>query len=462
MFFGAVPTECIEQVFRVTDFTKWKAAYVCCSGSFRIERALRTSFPNLPIYSNDVALYSTAIGRLSAGQPFEVGFKGKLAFVEDYLKMIADENKQDSFTRQVNRTAAVLVACEMSRFARKNLYAQKHYAHFESNFAHYHSKAVEKINKLLPQQTITDYFAGDWREHYRKAFKEDGAGILAFPPFFKGDYEHQYRFIDENTVWDSPSYDLYDPKMLGDILEEIHASGSPYVLLSDQHFEGHKPVISFVTGRKVPHFCYSPTDKSSIRELYNRPEPFKYTPIDAVKLTEKTKVQIVPTDGVKLNFLKDVYLAKGIRHTPGVANYLIYLDKMLVGGIIYSLPKYGAYGPGAIYLLYDVTLTRDAKLSKLVAVIATSKTLLDDVGRKIVNRIDTVVTTARTKNPISMKYRGIYELRSRRPSDEVEGENIIQYVSGVRPQTPQELYAEWWKKSGRKDVEQLKNRKPQG
>jgi hypothetical protein len=65
MFYGAVPTECIEQVFRIIDFSAWQKAYVCCSGSFRIERALKAKFPHLQVISNDVSLYSSAVGYLA-------------------------------------------------------------------------------------------------------------------------------------------------------------------------------------------------------------------------------------------------------------------------------------------------------------------------------------------------------------------------------------------------------------
>ena len=83
MFFGAVPTACIEQVFKIIDFTKWQKAYVCCSGSFRIERALRKEFPELQIYSNDVSLYSSALGFLNSGKEIEISFDKELSFINE-------------------------------------------------------------------------------------------------------------------------------------------------------------------------------------------------------------------------------------------------------------------------------------------------------------------------------------------------------------------------------------------
>jgi len=54
-------------------------------------------------------------------------------------------------------------------------------------------------------------------------------------------------------------------------------------------------------------------------------------------------------------------------------------------------------------------------------------------------RFKGVFTTAFTDAPVSMKYRGIYELRGRK-------EGHLQYYSAIRQQTPREIYTEWFKK----------------
>nr|BDD45305.1 hypothetical protein 25 [bacterium] len=439
MFYGAVPTSCIEQLVKIVDFDSWEAVYLCCSGSFKIERALKASFPDIEIYSNDVSLYSTAIGKLLVGEEFDVTFTGDLEFIEGKL----------AGSDFLSKTAAILVSFEMARYGKQNNpYAKGHFDYYVENFDTFLEKAKAKLETLLPKMQIAGYFAGDWRKHVETAIN-NGCGVAAFPPFFKGDYENQFKFVDANIKWDAPTYDLYDPKMLGDIIDNIDASGIPYCILSDQLFEYRKPVLEYVTGRKVPHYCYARTDKSSVRHLYREPEPFHYEPVDVMKLSKKSKVQIVPADSKVMDFIKDVYLQKTIIHSQGVANFLVFIDNMLVGGIIYSLPKFPTFGHNTIYLLSDVTISRDAKLSKLVATIATSKTLLNAVSRKLISRIDYVVTTARTRKPVSMKYRGIYELLNRRVADDASEGNIINYGSKMRSETPQTMYKNWWNKYGK-------------
>lgn len=55
-----------------------------------------------------------------------------------------------------------------------------------------------------------------------------------------------------------------------------------------------------------------------------------------------------------MNFLKDKYLAKGINHVSGIANFLVLVAGALAGGFIYAREKYG--GSGGIYLLSDFAI----------------------------------------------------------------------------------------------------------
>lgn len=445
MFFGTVPNQCIEQILRVIPFDRWSDAYVCCSGTFKIEQALHGRFQNLRIHGNDVSLWSCAIGQYLIDQPVELTFHDRLQFIEDRFT---------PETPFVERVGAVLVAQEMSRYARNNSYCLKHWHFYVESFDQHLQKACEKLQNLHSKAGLHDYFPGDWRDHIRHA-AENGGGVAAFPPFFRGDYESQYKFIEANIKWKPAPYDLYNPKDLGGILDWVDELGIQYCILSDQVFENRKPMLEFVAGRKVPHYCYSSTSRSSVRHIFSKPEPFLYKPIVPAKLTRDSKVTVVPAEAKHLNFIKDIYLAKGIIHSSGLVNYFVFVDDMLAGGVIYALSKYGATDPEtgkvyhaseSVYLLSDVSLTTENKLSKLIAMLATSATLTTPVSTRLLSRIQYIVTTARSKNPVSMKYRGIYTLLSRRESDDPidNGKLILQYGAAIRPEDPNAIYREWF------------------
>ena len=67
MFTGAVPRPVVEQILRTVDFGAWGDVYVCCSGSFRVDRAIKERHPNARIHSNDVSLLSCGLGRAGQG-----------------------------------------------------------------------------------------------------------------------------------------------------------------------------------------------------------------------------------------------------------------------------------------------------------------------------------------------------------------------------------------------------------
>lgn len=436
-FFGTVPTKCVEQVIGTVPFKDWPAVYVCCSGTFRIEQALTQVLGSgAPIYSNDVSLYSSVLGAWLTDKPFELTFKDDLGFIEEHVNDFQ------------SRVAAVLVAHEMSRFTHNNDYSRQMFGYYSQHFEEFHQKAIAKLTHLKETVSIRRYDARDWRAHVDEAIAQ-GAGIAAFPPFIMGDYENQYKFLERCVDWPTPTYDLYDPSQLDGILTKIEESGVPYCVLSDQTWpEKRKPMLHYVQGRKKPHFCYANTNRSSVRHLSSTNAPFKYEPVDPWELRPSATVEVAQAPGDALNYFKDVYLATNIIHTGGLRGYFVLLDGKYAGGIIYADAQRNigkVQARRALYILSDVSVTGDRRLSKLVAMIATSRDVVRPLAVRLMKRVDWVVTTARSVGPVSMKYRDIYELETR-TYDEEEGRHILNYVAPVVDKTPQQIYKQWFKK----------------
>ena len=124
------------------------------------------------------------------------------------------------------------------------------------------------------------------------------------------------------------------------------------------------------------------------------------------------------------------------RRKEGTIAVAYDLPRHLVGGFIYARHRSGG---DAIYLLSDFALAPKSRLSKLIAMLATSQTVIGRMEVKLMHRITTVYSTAFTDRPVSMKYRGIYDLIGRKPG-------ILNYASKVRPQTPGQIYVEWFQR----------------
>jgi len=453
LFQGVMPLKCINQILRVIDFQKWEKCFVCCSGTFRLERLLTMTFPHLEIHSNDVSLFSTTIGRSATREPFEIRFVNRLSFIEEQFPEMAF----------ADRVAAVHLAFQMSRFVGNNLYAQKHFQYFIDNFEKLLPLQSEKITGTIQDMRISSYFAGDWRDHVQNTMQTEGAGIIGFPPFFKAGYERQFKFIDENISWESPRYEVYDPKDLESIIDWIDASGTPFFIISDQLFDDHPPSTEFTKAGRAPHYGYTNTKRSSLVCVPTRSKPFKYIPVKVEKLHEESTVKIVPFEPDEMNFLKDCNLSNKIKHVGGMWNFAVFVDDMLVGGLILSLDKFNSQGK--LYLLSDFSISRAAKLSKMVAMLSTSKTVVRQIDIRRLTKTKTIMTTAFSNHPVSMKYRGIFNLTVRKESQSAETRYALNYESDVSDLTAQEIYNKWWYRYGpgsERKGRKIKNRNSTG
>ncbi len=101
------------------------------------------------------------------------------------------------------------------------------------------------------------------------------------------------------------------------------------------------------------------------------------------------------------------------------------------------------------YMLSDfpVAPTDYDRLAKLVlyaALSAESKALAEQVNRC---RIDSLLTTAFTRNAVSMKYRGLFDLVSRK--EQADGRNMLNYAAPMGKWTSQEGLEEWKRRHSR-------------
>ncbi len=65
MFVGSVPREVVTQLLRVTDIRPGDKVFVCCSGSFRVDLAIKTTHPGVRVAYNGVSLLICAVGAAS-------------------------------------------------------------------------------------------------------------------------------------------------------------------------------------------------------------------------------------------------------------------------------------------------------------------------------------------------------------------------------------------------------------
>lgn len=422
MFIGSIPKKLITQI--LGNIRLKPRVYIGCSGSFRTEHAIKNLMPDKQVYGNDVSLLSCAVGNLLTGQSLDVEFSGRL---EPLNQLRGDA---------VANTSAICLAITLARFKGNNQYSQAHFAHILRNLSDYHRTERDKLLKYIDGFTIDGFFAGDFHHQIETARENDGT-VIMFAPTYKGGYENIYKFVNTSVTWDAPSYGVWDPDNTEDLIKHLLEENQNFAIVSDRRMEAIEPRIMFA-GSNKPIYMYANDARSSIRRESKKSQPFRYRLMDVNAITENSKVEIVLLNAQQINFLKNIYLAKGINHKSGMMNFAVLVDGMLAGAFIFSMAQYGDKIHN-IYMLSDFSTSRNRKLSKLIPMLATSRDVINHVNRQYVIDIQSVYTTAFTTKPVSMKYRGIYQLAKR-------GEGFLNYSSAVRNLSPQEIFREWYRK----------------
>ncbi|MBI4291308.1 MAG: hypothetical protein HY661_07515 [Betaproteobacteria bacterium] len=426
MFIGAVPKEVVGQVLATVPFDAWGNVYVGCSGSFRFDRAVKMRHPECRVYSNDVSLLTCSIGALAMGREFPVKFKGALAFVEPAIDGLDFRG----------RVAAVMVAAAMGNFTGKNEYAQVHFRHYREHFRTFVDQALPKLDALVAEIKIEEFYAGDFLEQADRA-ENSGGGMACFAPTYKGGYERIYKLVNENVEWPAPKYGIWNPDSLPALIVSLEERHIPYCVISDQLLADRTPTTEW-RGSNKPVYTYSSNQAASLRRRLPNEVPFKYTPVEPAAITAESKVSMCVVDSKRMTYLKNVYLTKGIEHTTGQINCLVLIDGALAGGFIFAQTRFGDK-TRELYMLSDFAIARERRLSKLIPMIATCREVIQPINRRLLIKVEYIVTTAFTTKPVSMKYRGIFEL-DKRTADH------LQYQSAVRNQSIQDVFHEWLRK----------------
>jgi hypothetical protein len=136
-------------------------------------------------------------------------------------------------------------------------------------------------------------------------------------------------------------------------------------------------------------------------------------------------------------------LKKGIEYTTGMSPLMVFLDGYLFGFLLFDVIRYGMDQDKAtrgVYLLSDFVITHPIKkISKLLLLTTKTKELQQILKEKFIQSVDFILTTAFTDKPVSMKYRGVYNLIKR-------GEGFLQYSTECGKITTTEAVRTWIKK----------------
>ncbi len=377
----------------------WKGlpVYIACSGNFTVERILARCGVGA-IHSNDVSIYSCALGWHLANTPKRYVIKAQeYSWLESYL------------TTGPATIATLLLAGEMLKVSGDNAYGHRMAAEYRRRWPELHAKTVERVTKATAGLSV-EYFAGDCREFLASADKD--AVCISFPPTYKGGYENLFKKLDVVFDWPKPTYQLFSPEDFEAFSQTVR-SFRHWMISSDVEQPAlaaqHVATVQTTLISK-PVFMYSdsaPTRLATARQNIGV-SPWAPRTDEVIE-----PIQVSRIDAKTMNAIRSQYLSKHITVCDASRNYAVLSAGKLLGAFSFSLPR--GKLDCEMYLLSDFAIrpSPHKRLSKLILACVVSKEVKDDLEQWMCCRIRTIGTTAFTDKPVSMKYRGLFEVHSR-------------------------------------------------
>jgi hypothetical protein len=449
MFQGSIPASGLKVMANVIKDWKCEKIYVGCSGNFTVERCISKFFEGT-ILSNDVTIYSANLGKYFAGEElvdFEVreDYEGYCQYFRDYMNT------------DTEKMATMILATDILPYEKKNIpYFKRMLKAYEEQWPEMHKTMCIKLENI--ETKIENFYYGDVMNMLDEI--DEDTGFVSFPPFFKGGYEKMWKDLETTFTYEPPSYVEFDPdKHIAIFCEKVKKAknfiiGTERIVPELQEFYSGMAL----TAKNKPIYFYSRTDK----RVFIRPlTKHSLLKVERIKKNDKiNNVEIKKLSHEQFDELRAVYLSKMITPARESAAFGLFTDNKLFGVFAFStsMTLVNSFenmisGP-TIYLMTDFAIspTSETHLSKLVLNCILSKEVKQIAENLMNKRVRSVCTNAFSKNPISMKYRSVFEQLNRREMDvdkatgKVTKYNLT-YGALMGQWTLQEGYEKWKQKS---------------
>ena len=401
--------------------TSWrcKDVYVGCSGNFTIERVIADM--GFRVHSNDVTLYSSALGNYLSDQPIGVSinesYSDKWGWLSEYMVSPA------------GKLSVVLIGSQMfmGDGTSSNRYYERLYDGYLKQWDTMYSKTVAKVESATP--FLASYHAGDVVEWVKTLPRQ--SAFVCFPPFYAGDYESMFKRLGRVISWDEPQYDMLDDDRLQVLFQQ--AQQFDYWMVGNNvrrpEFEDALCGVVRTTNRGVPIYIYSNCPVRRVVSPCQALEPLLAPHLGPDDILGDDLTMHPLTYG-QFASLRSSYMNHHIVPGKPSLSFAFAVGGKIIGACAWSIEatasRTSTQGHHSLYLLSDfpVAPTQYPRLAKLVlygALSHESRLLTEQFTNK---RCRYVSTTAYTPRPVSMKYRGLFDLVSRKELGDDVGESL--------------------------------------
>lgn len=424
MFTGAINSDVKSVLHALSQEWGGENVNIVCSGNFTIERILST-LRSCKIHGNDVSLYSSVIGGYLTGKNIEVRLSGleEYQWLERYLTPGID-------------TVATMMLCTkvFPCISKQPAYYKRILKAYMAEWPALHKKTCTKILPILDDELCLSSYNCEDGFDFAMRVPNDSV-VITYPPTYKGGYERLYKKFDEAFVWNKPKYVMFNEARLEELFK-ICMSKDRWVVIRDIFVEEWNDYIvgKIQTSiRSKPVYVYS--NEPNKKYLSVTRQKIDSLPIKRLQGEIQSPIKLMEISQGQMNLLRSEYLSKHIAPASAVVRFAVVCGGELVGAVGFVPSK---YTNDAAYMMTDFAIspTGYKRLSKLVLSAVISKEMRDVLEQRFNSRITKIQTTAFTKKAISMKYRGLFEIHSKK-------NDMINYESLSGRWTLEEGYR-WW------------------
>lgn len=418
-----------------------------CAGNFTVGAALRSGGYTGRISGCDITLYTSALGVYLAGTALDVSEREDCP---EHLRGFLDCSAPASLA------ASVAIMLDLRQVWKgQSVWHRRVLANYRREWPRLMEKTLVKLTAYRAHMAQGDGFAYVPQDAvaFLDAHDPEYAVFIAPPTFGSRDYINQERMLAASAQWDAPEYKDISFQDVP-IYEKITSFRQWMIIMERPLPEIEKilgePVAVVHKGRKSITYAYAGHSRRRIvtRGYLPSSSPGPIFPGDRPVTGEEEpgillldKKQTVRMNELFMSvrvdyFLADVALSLGL-----------CLDRRIIGKLDFNLTKHAwaLETPGLqIYQRSDLAVPSvEPRLAKLVLMMCQSHEVKQLIDATFKDDFRFTVTTAFSRNPVSMKYRGVFKLHKR--LEDPDGYRL-NYYGDLGLWTLADSLVQWYKK----------------
>jgi len=381
------------------------------------------------VHSNDVSLYSKLISDILLGTDTPVKVKN-----QDLVPVFASWPET-----KYKKLIQVMFAIKVSKYApQKNDFQRVFYDAYLRESGKYYETTVAKLEKGALDFQISSFSFCDFIE-FLKNKKGTGVGI-SFPPTYKAGYEKIFEFVEESFEYERARYQMFDPKNAGTIFKGL-LEEDENVFYSDRKWpelidylagvvnlgQGKHDVYIYSSLKRRENYYFGKDPKQVHSNILIMPKEYEFS--------KKSEITMKLCSVDEINYFKAFYMANKVNYTTG-GDYgmAFYADGKAFGFASFSARLSTLE---QMFIQSDFVVNSDTeKLSKLLIMLLKSNEVRHLLARKTATYYEGLKTTVYTDKPVSMKYRGVFDLERR-------DKGKLMYSCKFNDLTLKENYKQW-------------------